>query len=304
MIRFFHCSDIHLCKDNPDLDKLGLGASRKDEIWEQLILLLEKANRQAMFLLIAGDLFDIKSQSLSSTQKLMDIFSSFPKLKIIFNSGNHDPYLENSFYNQVTLPNNVHYFDSDIISFFEFPDSKIRIYGNSWASYSYKGIEKFEDKLDKSYFNILMLHTQLEKINEIYMCYDKESIVKANFDYVALGHIHKPLKVEENMYYSGTLEAQKFSDYGQRGYLDISLSKKFLKVDFIPFSKREYRTIDLDLEKISLNNVLDYIKSFSDDRNFYRFVIKNSKIKEELKFLDLILDSIKDEFYYVDLIKE
>ncbi|OKZ62074.1 MAG: hypothetical protein BHV88_22505 [Clostridiales bacterium 41_12_two_minus] len=67
----------------------------------------------------------------------------------------------------------------------------------------------------------------------------------SGFDYVAMGHIHKPFMDEKyKMAYCGSLEPIDVNDTGERGYIYGEVDKKGLEFEFVPFSKRQY--VDLD----------------------------------------------------------
>ena len=91
-----------------------------------------------------------------------------------------------------------------------------------------------------------------------------EVLDAANFDIVCLGHIHRPQMLDscKNVYYSGALNAMNFNDEGQtRGFWIHELDEKrkaarLLKGHFYETPARQFKTIRLDNEAISLYNVL------------------------------------------------
>ena len=91
-----------------------------------------------------------------------------------------------------------------------------------------------------------------------------EVLDAANFDIVCLGHIHRPQMLDscKNVYYSGALNAMNFNDEGQtRGFWIHELDEnrkaaRLLKGHFYETPARQFKTIRLDNEAISLYNVL------------------------------------------------
>ncbi len=76
------------------------------------------------------------------------------------------------------------------------------------------------------------------------------SVLSPDFDYVALGHIHRFIKVAENAYYSGSPERLSFSEANDRkGFLDVEIGS--LKVKHIRTRAREM----VDLKPIDCSNL-------------------------------------------------
>mgnify|MGYP002245354103 CR=1 FL=1 len=74
------------------------------------------------------------------------------------------------------------------------------------------------------------------------------------FDYVAMGHIHKPgIDEKMKMAYSGSLEPIDMNDIGPRGYIYGEISKRGLELEFVPFAKRIYRELDFTVTPTATN---------------------------------------------------
>lgn len=96
-----------------------------------------------------------------------------------------------------------------------------------------------------------------------------ESLEVANYDLVALGHIHRPqkLKTVENAFYSGSINANNFNDEGQeRGFWIHHFEKGafglegmvFTDSEFVKTPYREFQTFhftDTDVTAIILGNI-------------------------------------------------
>mgnify|MGYP002471393466 CR=1 FL=1 len=86
--------------------------------------------------------------------------------------------------------NNVYIFKYDIEKI-ELDD--VNIYGYGFSSFYSEGININEIKIDNQKNNILIMHAELDaskEANELYNPVATRDLLK--FDYVALGHIHKP----------------------------------------------------------------------------------------------------------------
>ncbi len=96
-----------------------------------------------------------------------------------------------------------------------------------------------------------MMMTQFEPV------IPQEALLVADYDLVALGHIHRPQRILSNSwYYSGAVNAINFNDAGQeRGFwLHTDLPFGGWDSSFIKTPIREFKTICLDNEDISQLN--------------------------------------------------
>ncbi|MCM1179954.1 MAG: AAA family ATPase [Clostridium sp.] len=101
----------------------------------------------------------------------------------------------------------------------------------------------------------VMMLTQFEPILPL------ETLQAADFDLVALGHIHRPQKVPnlENCYYSGAINAMNFNDEGQeRGFWIHESTPIGWVRDFYKTPYREFMTIHLNDDDIGMINAGAY----------------------------------------------
>lgn len=101
----------------------------------------------------------------------------------------------------------------------------------------------------------VMMLTQFEPILPL------ETLQAADFDLVALGHIHRPQKVPnlENCYYSGAINAMNFNDENQeRGFWIHESTPIGWVRDFHKTPYREFKTIHLNDDDIGMVNVGAY----------------------------------------------
>jgi DNA repair exonuclease SbcCD nuclease subunit len=73
----------------------------------------------------------------------------------------------------------------------------------------------------------------------------------SHFDYIALGHYHRKIKVRGNAYYAGSTERFSFRELGyDKGFLDVELEN--FNVQFHRVSAREMKSFKIDCEEITL----------------------------------------------------
>lgn len=140
-----------------------------------------------------------------------------------------------------------------------------------------KSIEIAKPK--ENFINILVLHVGIIGIKEFsYTRGDfNEQIIPSGylspqFDYIALGHFHKPTKVTENAYYAGSTEHFSFKEAGEeKGFYDIEINES-LEIKFIPLKVREMLDLgeidclDLASEEITYKIIEKFNENGIDDK--------------------------------------
>lgn len=201
-MRFFHVADVHLGAV-PDKG-CPWSEDRGREIWDSFRRVIQQAGREHVGLfLIAGDLFH-RQPLVKDLKEVNYLFSTIPDTKVVIIAGNHDYIKPNSAYKKIKWAKNVYWLGSDRMSHVDFPDLGTRVYGFSYHSQEireslYDGIKADKDMP----INILPAHGGDEK----HVPFTRNTFANTNFDYVALGHIHKPQILQENrIAYAGALE--------------------------------------------------------------------------------------------------
>ena len=101
------------------------------------------------------------------------------------------------------------------------------------------------------------------KQSEILEYIKKEILNNLGYEYVALGHIHKPQTLVENrMVYAGALEPIDKNDVGPHGYVKGEITDEGVIAAFVPKAKREYIHLDILVDENMTNGALkDQIRS-------------------------------------------
>ncbi len=106
---------------------------------------------------------------------------------------------------------------------------------------------KFRDKqpVPENYIHILLGHGG----DEAHIPINMAKLRKAGFDYVALGHIHKPWLDENHaIAYAGALEPIDRNDEGPHGFIRGEINEERTTFEFVPFACRSYETLELTVE--------------------------------------------------------
>lgn len=231
--------------------------------------------QKADVLLIGGDLFH-RQPLLRDLKEVNSLFSRLSHTKVVLVAGNHDYIKPDSYYTTFQWAENVRFLKKKELSAAEFPELELCVYGSSYYSREIKepfpGNTLTEEEKHLLYgrrrqkYEILMLHGGDEKHVPI----QKSSLSKLRFDYIAMGHIHKPGMLEQNrICYSGSLEPTDINDIGKHGFLEViwkeekeeenrsvwheakagSFQLLLPQVRFIPFAKREYIHTTVPVQK-------------------------------------------------------
>ncbi len=235
-MRFMHIADVHLGAA-PDHGYVW-SKDRGKEIWDSFRHVIEEANEEQVdLLLIAGDLFhrEPREQELKEVNYL---FSTLTHTVVALIAGNHDYLRADSPYLSYPWAGNVVTLFSPDCERVRLPELKTEIYGFSY--YRQQITKPYLDDLipeKNDYFKILLAHGGEPN----YLPMNKERLKAAGFDYIALGHIHKPQAFIEGLaIYPGALEPIDCSDYEKHGYILGETGRKGVKLDFIQSARRQY----------------------------------------------------------------
>ncbi len=311
-MRLLHTADFHTGK------KL-YGINRNEDLVYALEQIKDICKEEKIqILLIAGDIFDKRNPDFESQEIILDFLlevNSFGIYTLLI-SGNHDSYDFMKIYKKFKKITNIYVFDKPTSNkkeaIFEYRDLKIAclpypderaitsISENKAKDYVERVTNYIKDlsiEMKEAKYKILMAHIMLneDKIESTQSKYDiilpeytlKLDSIPKNFDYIALGHIHKYQKVEDpilKVYYSGSPYQVDFSEKDQKEKFVniISLNNRTTEVKSIKLAlKRELVELDLK-EEDSIEKIDEILKPYSS---------ANVLVKVRLKV------KIKDHFF-------
>ncbi len=311
-MHFIHTGDLHLGAA-PDANT-AWAKERAVAVRNTLprIVALAKMEK-ADLLLITGDLFN----RIPIHKELKDInyyFSQIPKTRIVITAGNHDYITDNSPYNDFAWAPNVTFIATPYVSSVYFADINTEVHGFSYHSRDITdpildGIRAPKD--DR--IHILMAH-----------CGDPEhvpvklaALARSGFDYVALGHIHKP-RIFKNtrMAYCGSPEPLDNTDIGPRGLLSGDVTKTGFDLRWRRIAERQYREIGMTVEPETLEpELLDRLREeiarHPDD--IYRITLNGARAPEvsfdadaisQLAKVSKVIDNTEPEYNIGNLLLE
>lgn len=271
-MKFVHIADMHF--DSPFVnlsDKDILGDLRRLQQRKTFKKVIEYCKQNEIeYLFISGDLYENKYVKQSTIEYINTLFKEIPNTKIYISPGNHDPYIKNSYYNQYNWSKNVKIFHATIE---KIENENIAIYGFGFDDFYCTdcNIEKLQIE-DTNKINILVIHGTLDGASieeKQYNSITRRLLEEKQFDYVALGHIHKP-DYSTNIVYPGSTISLGFDELGQHGMVVGEMQKGKLKLDFIPLDEEEFKEIELETTNIfSKEELIEKINQIEIANNEY-----------------------------------
>lgn len=226
-------------------------------------------------LLIAGDLFH-RQPLFRELREVNALFSSLEDTFVVLCVGNHDYLKKDSYYRTFPWAENVSMIMSSSLDVVEIPKIHTAVYSFSYHQKEREDMPYLGKKAEgRQQVEILMVHGGDAK----HVPVQKEELVSYGYDYVALGHIHKPqIVIPDKMAYSGALEPIDKNDTGVHGYISGEITDTGCRIEFVPFASREYVRMDVPVDgDMSSFELTQRVKEMIEKRgvsNIYRVTLK------------------------------
>lgn len=252
-MKFVHIADMHFDSPFVNLSDIeNLGEKRRLEqrkVFKKIINYIMENDIELLF--ISGDLYEQKYIKKSTIEYINNLFKEIPNTKIFISPGNHDPFIKNSYYNKYKWSDNVKIFNSKIE---KVELENINIYGFGFSDFYCKdcGIDDIVVE-DKDKLNILVIHGSLDSGNvedKEYNPLSKKKLEMKDFDYVALGHIHKSnYNISDNnkIIYPGSTVSLGFDELGKHGMIVGEIKTGNIDLKFVPVDEREFKIFELNV---------------------------------------------------------
>ncbi|PEF64177.1 metallophosphoesterase family protein [Bacillus cereus] len=290
-VKFIHAADLHL--DSPFK---GMEMNVAQSVWERMKQstfesferIVDKAIQERVdFVLLAGDLYDAETRSLRAqvfVREQMKRLSQYD-IPVFIIHGNHD-HLGGS-WAAIEFPENVHVFTEPYVeekSFYKNGELLASIYGFSYLQQAVTdNMTAQYTKMSDAPFHIGMLHGSVEGDAEHnrYAPFQIRELKEKQFDYWALGHIHKREILSEEPYiiYPGNIQGRHRKETGEKGAYLIELTKKGSQCSF-------FHTADVVWDEIEVS--IDGLETVDELMTSVSSAINECRREEEGTLLTVI----------------
>jgi len=127
---------------------------------------------------------------------------------------------------------------------------------------------------------------------------NRNKLKQLDFDYIALGHIHKlDYNTEENqrIVYPGSTISMGFDELGKHGFIIGEVEKEKIDLAFIPIDNKEFVELKIDITEINdLEGLIQKLNELLLDENKFYKIILIGKRKFEIDILELTKLIVKE----------
>ena len=320
-MEFIHIADVHLGMA-PDAG-FPWSEVREKEIWDTFEkVIMEIRRRKTDLLLIAGDLFH--RQPLARELKEVGyLFEQIPDTRVVLIAGNHDYLKRDSNYLKYKWPSNVTGLFGASCQVCYLEDINTYVYGMSYTgreitepvyNQNFPGGSRNLEREHEGANHILLAHGGDEKHIPIQF----RQLGETDFNYIALGHIHKPqILIENKMAYSGSLEPLDKNHTGAHGFIRGTIHNGVTKIQFEPFASRNYVKLPVqvtpDTTVLSLRRQITQTLTQTGKNNIYQILLEGQREAdtdflsghiEDLGNIVEICDRTEPEYDFMELQKQ
>ncbi|MBE4906759.1 DNA repair exonuclease [Bacillus luteolus] len=267
-IKFLHTADLHLDSPFKGLQKFPelLFKRIKESTFTSFSrIVLLAIEEKVDFMIISGDLFDSVDRSLRAQVRFRDEMKRLEKedITVYIIHGNHD-HLGGS-WTSIEWPRNVHVFSGNIESktFEKNGQPLVNLYGFSYPkNLVTENMTSYYLKKMDAPFHIGLLHgsedTTTQDEHGRYAPFTVKQLLEKDFNYWALGHIHKRQSLYDNppIIYPGNIQGRHRKESGDKGCYIVTLSESNTTLTFKETADIVWETVQLTISDIDNYNQL------------------------------------------------
>lgn len=264
MITFIHAADLHLDTPFSGLERTSkeLASKLREAPFESLANIVDKAIAEGVdFVLLAGDLYNtehinIKAQSLFVEQLERLNQAEIP---VFLTRGNHDYLTEDTKTLSLPLPNNVFTYTAEVTTHQITTKNNQRVavtgfsYDSKWIFE--RKIEEYPTRQSNVDLQIGILHGSLDRLETTeatYAPFTINELQSKQYDYWALGHIHKRQQISDNplAIYPGNIQGLHKNETGPKGAMLVKWSPREITTEFFKTAPVVWQNIKVDISGI------------------------------------------------------
>jgi DNA repair exonuclease SbcCD nuclease subunit len=322
-ISFIHAADLHL--DSPMIGLKHLPENIFNRVKESTFTALKKLTvtaieRHVDFVIIAGDIFDGEDRSLRAQARFRKEMLKLndEKIPVYIVHGNHD-HLNGSWVH-LDMPENVHVFGSNVekMELMTKSGAIVYLYGFSYGTRHIfeRKIDEY-DKIEGADYHIGILHGNESSgtDHDNYAPFAVKDLVQKNFDYWALGHIHKRSELSLNppIIYPGNIQGRNKKEAGSKGFYHVTFTDRDAVMDYVEASDIIWEEITVNAETaVSFDDLFHLCRIAINERRRERngtlltLRVKNTQLADmreqksiDNELLELLLEDESEEESFV-----
>lgn len=276
-VKFIHAADLHLGSVFSGFQHMhgAIYDQIKNSGYVALTKLVDKAIQERIdFVIFAGDIYDHEERNLKAQLKFkseMERLNHY-SIPVYLIHGNHD-YINGNYFD-ISLPPNVYVYgrEVEVKQFIKEDDgTSVNLYGFSYDK------RHIHDRIIQEYkptgnsdYHIGILHGNLdgESVHGNYAPFSRSELLSKQFDYWALGHIHKRMEIlhDPPAIYPGCLQGRNKKETGEKGFYMVTMSGTATTLEFVPVSTLEWKTeIILANHISSINELITGLERAKED---------------------------------------
>lgn len=301
MITFIHAADLHLDTPFSGLERTSkeLASKLREAPFESFANIVDRAIAEGVdFVLLAGDLYNtehinIKAQSLFVEQLERLNQAEIP---VFLTRGNHDYLTEDTQTLSLPLPENVFTYTAEVTTHQITTKNNQRVvitgfsYDSKWIFE--RKIEEYPTRQPNVDLQIGLVHGSLDRLETTeatYAPFTIHELQSKQYDYWALGHIHKRQQISKNplAIYPGNIQGLHKNETGPKGAMLVNWSARETTTEFFQTAPVIWETFEVDITGI--DRLSELLKTVQGE------ISANEQTKDVLIHLKLEADEEIDE---------
>lgn len=278
-MKFIHCSDTHLgFSDYYKIDpQTGVNQRELDFYRTWQLLIDEILQRRPDFVIHAGDLFHSTRPSNRAIAVALEGIQRVSEAGIPFVliSGNHStPKIRStgSIFESIALFPGIHAAFQSRYEQFSIGEATVHCIPHCSLTEDLQSAFAAIHPASATRFQILVAHGawagnksfSMGEFNEQQLP-DPEEILAIHFDYVALGHYHKHIRIKSHICYSGATERTSFNESDNTtGFVEVDLENQQIRQVELP-SRPMFKLGPLDCTELTSVQIYDELVKWSTD---------------------------------------
>lgn len=258
-VTFIHAADLHLDSPMSGLKHLPPSIFKKlqESTFEAFTKIVDSAIfHNVDFIILAGDLFDGEDRSIRAQTRFRKEMERLAECGIAVYAvhGNHD-HMDGR-WAHLPLPENVHIFshEVEVAKHIAENGTSVHLYGFSYPKRHVA--ERMIDQYSRENgadLHIGILHGSFEGSNDHaqYAPFRINDLLEKDFDYWALGHIHKReiLITQPPVIYPGNIQGRNRKETGPKGCYLVELDSSGAKTEFLEAAPVIWENAEIDASK-------------------------------------------------------